>query len=89
MRQPTLLMARHESAFIREYIPPIGGNKTLVVIDGGPSGLSVISIHQSQAIPIIRNFPIGSQVVFYWSHRDDQYTFRKPGAPYAQKRGII
>jgi hypothetical protein len=76
------------TGIIREYIPPIGGNNTLVVIDGGSSGLKVISVHQSQIIPVTRNFPVGSAVVFYWSRRDDQYAFRKPGAPYAQKRAL-
>jgi hypothetical protein len=77
------------NGIIREYIPLIGGNNTLVVIDGGSSGLKVISVHQIQIIPVTRNFPVGSEVVFYWSRRDDRYAFRKPGAPYAQKRGII
>ena len=77
------------TGIIREYIPPIGGNNTLVVIDGGLSVLKVISIHQSQIIPITRNFPVGSVVVFYWSQRDNQYAFRKPGAPYARKKGIV
>jgi hypothetical protein len=73
---------------IREYIPPIGGNNTLVVITGGQSGLKIVSIHQSQIIHLTRNFPVGSEVVFYWSQRDDQFSFRKPGAPYARKKGI-
>jgi hypothetical protein len=76
------------NGIIREYIPPIGGNNTLVVIDGVQSVLKVISVHQSQIVPLMRNFPVGSEVVFYWSQRDDQYAFRKPGAPYARKRGI-
>jgi hypothetical protein len=77
------------TGIIREYIPPIGGNNTLIVIDGGLSGVKVISLPQSQIIPITRNFPVGSEVVYYWSQRDDQYAFRRPGAPYARKRGII
>jgi hypothetical protein len=52
------------TGIIREYIPPIGGNNTLVVIDGGSSGLKVISVHQSQINPVTRNFPVGSAVVF-------------------------
>ncbi len=74
---------------IREYISPIGGNNTLVVIDCELCGLSVISINQSQIISIARDFPVGSEVVFYWSQRDKQYAFRKPGAPYPQKRRTI
>ena len=77
------------TGIIREYISPIGGNNTLVVIDGEPSGLSVISISQSQIISMTRNFPIGSKVVFYWSRIDNQYAFRKSGSPHARKRGII
>jgi hypothetical protein len=76
------------TGIIREYIHPVGGNNTLVVIDGEPSGLSVISIHQNQIISLARNFPAGSKVVFYWSHIDNQYAFRKPGSPYARKRGF-
>ena len=51
---------------IREYISPIGGNNTLVVIDCEPSGMNVLSINQSQIISITRNFPVGSKVVFYY-----------------------
>jgi hypothetical protein len=77
------------AGIIREYISPIGGNNTLVVIDCEPSGMNVISINPSQIISIIRNFPVGSKVVFYYSHRDNQYAFRKPGAPYPKKKEDI
>ena len=74
---------------IREYISPIGGNNTLVVIDCEQTGLSVISVNQNQIISLTRIFPVGSKVVFYWSRSDNQYAFRKPGMPYPQNRGII
>jgi hypothetical protein len=76
------------TGIIREYIPPIGGNNTLVVIDGGSSGLKVISVHQSQIIPVTRNFPVGSAVVFLWCRGDYKKAIRTPGAPYAQKRAL-
>jgi hypothetical protein len=68
------------SGTIREYIPPMGGDKALVIIDGGLTGMTVISANQSQIIPVAKNFPRGSDVVFYWSDNDDQYIFRKPEA---------
>ena len=45
------------SGTIREYIPPMGGDKALVIIDGGLTGMTVISVNQSQIIPSQRIFP--------------------------------
>jgi hypothetical protein len=66
------------SGIITEYVSPMGGSKTVVIIDGGATGMKFISVDPGQVIP--ENFPVGSRIVFYWSEKDNHYIFQKPDA---------
>ncbi len=63
---------------VREYIPPMGGHTTLVIIDTVGTGMRVIPVDQSQIARIMRDFPAGSEVILERSGHDDRYIFRKP-----------
>ena len=66
------------SGIITEYVSPMGGSKTIVIIDSGPAGMKFISVNPDKVIP--DHFPVGSTVTFYWSDKDNQYIFQKPDA---------
>ena len=66
------------SGIITEYVSPMGGSKTIVVIDSGLTGMKFISVNPDQVIR--EHFPVGSTVTFYWSDKDNQYIFQKPDA---------
>ncbi len=66
------------SGIITEYVSPMGGSKTIVIIDGGSAGMKFISVDPGRVIP--EHFPVGSTVAFYWSEKDNQYIFQKPDA---------
>ena len=66
------------SGIITEYVSPMGGSKTVVIIDSGTAGMKFISVNPDQIIP--EHFPVGSRVAFYWSEKDNHYIFRKPDA---------
>ena len=68
------------NGIITEYVSPMGGNKTIVIIDSGPIGMRFISVDPGHAHPVIKNFPVGSRVAFYWSEKDNRYIFQKPEA---------
>jgi hypothetical protein len=68
------------NGIISEYISPMGGSKTIVIIDGGATGMKFISVDPGQVIPVAKNFPVGSRVAFYWSEKDNRYVFQKPEA---------
>lgn len=66
------------NGIITEYVSPMGGSKTVVIIDSGETGMKFISVDPGQVIP--ENYPVGSTVAFYWSEKDNHYIFRKPDA---------
>jgi len=68
------------NGIITEYISPMGGSKSIVIIDSGPTGMRFISVDPGQVNPMIKNFPVGSRVAFYWSEKDNHYIFLKPEA---------
>ncbi len=68
------------NGIITEYVSPMGGSKTIVIIDSGPTGMKFISVDPGQVNPMIKNFPVGSRVAFYWSEKDNHYIFVKPEA---------
>jgi len=63
---------------IREYIPPMGGHATLVIVDSVGTGMRVIPVDQSQITRVMRDFPAGTEVILERSGNDDRYIFRKP-----------
>jgi hypothetical protein len=65
---------------IHEYVPLTSGNKILVIIDSNMTKKTVISVDRSRIDALLKDFPVGSEVVFYWSDPENQYIFRKPEA---------
>jgi hypothetical protein len=65
---------------IHEYVPLTSGNKILVIIDSKMTDKTVISVERSRIDTLLKDFPVGTEVVFYWSDTESQYIFRKPEA---------
>jgi hypothetical protein len=68
------------NGIITEYVSPMGGSKTIVIIDSGTTGMRFISVDPGQVTPVIKNFPVGSRVAFYWSEKENHYIFQEPDA---------
>jgi len=63
---------------IHEYVSLTGIPRTLVIIDGGESGMKILAVDKTRIAPLLKDFPEGSDVVVYRSDDDGQYIFRKP-----------
>jgi hypothetical protein len=65
---------------IHEYVPLSSNHKILVIIDSKMTDKTVISVDRSRIDTLLKDFPVGSEVVFYWSDAEREYIFRKPEA---------
>jgi hypothetical protein len=68
------------SGIIYEYVSLTGVPRSLVIIDSGQTGMKMLAVDKARIAPLLKDFPVGSDVVVYRSDDDGQYIFRKPEA---------